>query len=169
MTSRKTWCDSQVNLRIPIKFRLNQNHRRRLHRCPCRHQSIAGVILARNRRFCFRRLFVMQIYLTCRYNIGTRTKCEDNHAVCTDIIVEFTTDHARLPVSQLTMERFHIKNEYVFNLSISVSYFKVFRCAVGFFSCFVFPCFVFFLSEFLVCKSTSVLFRGVCESAWNPL
>ncbi len=47
----------------------------------------------------------------CRYNLRSRTRCEDDHGLCTDVIVEFTLDHARLPVSQLTMERFHTKNE----------------------------------------------------------
>lgn len=43
------------------------------------------------------------------YGLRPLQRCEDNHAFCTGIIVDFTRDHGRLAITKMTMEHFHTK------------------------------------------------------------
>ena len=47
------------------------------------------------------------------YNLAKDQTCEDNHAECTDIVTSFTRDHARLPVTHVTLDTFHIRDSSV--------------------------------------------------------
>ncbi|CAH1779960.1 unnamed protein product [Owenia fusiformis] len=49
-----------------------------------------------------------------KYNIPRDQKCEDNHAFCTDLIVDFTRDHARLPITKMTSMLFHSRSKLSF-------------------------------------------------------
>ncbi|XP_012944667.1 uncharacterized protein LOC101860854 [Aplysia californica] len=48
----------------------------------------------------------------CTVRDGQR--CEDDHNACGQILVQFTRDHLRLPVTHLTSEIFHTKNSPLF-------------------------------------------------------
>ncbi|OWF48857.1 uncharacterized protein LOC110452507 [Mizuhopecten yessoensis] len=43
-----------------------------------------------------------------RYNLRPNTRCEQDHVACTNLIIAYTMDHSRLPVTQLTSDLFHI-------------------------------------------------------------
>lgn len=43
-----------------------------------------------------------------RYNLEPNKKCEHDHVACTNLIMAYTLDHSRLPVTQLTSDLFHI-------------------------------------------------------------
>ncbi|XP_033737030.1 uncharacterized protein LOC117325157 isoform X2 [Pecten maximus] len=43
-----------------------------------------------------------------RYNLKPNSKCEQDHVACTNLIMAYTLDHSRLPVTHLTSDLFHI-------------------------------------------------------------
>lgn len=49
----------------------------------------------------------MTDFISCRYKITETQTCEENHAACTDHVVTYTIDHARLVVSSLDDTSFH--------------------------------------------------------------
>ncbi|GFS21707.1 protein disulfide-isomerase [Elysia marginata] len=51
-----------------------------------------------------------------QYSLGPKQTCEEDHDLCTQTIVTFVRDHLRLPVTQLTSEIFHTKNNPVFEV-----------------------------------------------------
>ncbi|XP_074641678.1 uncharacterized protein LOC141899331 [Tubulanus polymorphus] len=44
------------------------------------------------------------------YSISHEQKCEDDHGRCTDLIIDFVSDHIRLLVTVMTSEMFHTKH-----------------------------------------------------------
>ncbi|XP_065069365.1 uncharacterized protein LOC135694516 [Rhopilema esculentum] len=42
-----------------------------------------------------------------RYKIPSGFRCEENHPLCTDILVKFVEDHQRLPITHISRESFH--------------------------------------------------------------
>ena len=44
------------------------------------------------------------------YDLAPDMKCETDHAACTDLIVQFTIDHARLPITHMSSASFHMSN-----------------------------------------------------------
>ncbi|XP_013408970.1 uncharacterized protein LOC106172706 [Lingula anatina] len=61
-----------------------------------------------------------QFHTSHRYEIPQSLKCEENHAVCTDLIVSYAEDHARLPVTRMTTAAFHSKNSIVANTNLPI-------------------------------------------------
>ncbi|GFN83053.1 protein disulfide-isomerase [Plakobranchus ocellatus] len=49
-----------------------------------------------------------------QYSLHPKQTCEEDHDVCTQTLVAFVRDHLRLPVTQLTSEIFHTKNNPIF-------------------------------------------------------
>ncbi|XP_006813737.1 uncharacterized protein LOC102808825 [Saccoglossus kowalevskii] len=47
-----------------------------------------------------------------RYDIRPGQRCEDDHAACTDMLVDFIEDHRRLPVTQITETSFHTSSNW---------------------------------------------------------
>ncbi|KAK7488513.1 hypothetical protein BaRGS_00020298, partial [Batillaria attramentaria] len=54
------------------------------------------------------------------YNLQPNQKCEEDHARCSRFLEEFTRDHTRLPVTHLTSEIFHTRNNPVFKKNLPV-------------------------------------------------
>ncbi|RUS75710.1 hypothetical protein EGW08_016525 [Elysia chlorotica] len=52
-----------------------------------------------------------------QYSLHPKQTCEQNHDLCAQIIASFVRDHIRLPVTHLTSETFHTKNNPIFEVN----------------------------------------------------
>ena len=53
-----------------------------------------------------------------RYRISESQTCEQDHALCTDHVVRYTLDHARLAVSTLDTRTFHTHQGMIGNTNL---------------------------------------------------
>ena len=56
--------------------------------------------------------------LLSRYRISESQTCEQDHALCTDHVVRYTLDHARLAVSTLDTRTFHTHQGMIGNTNL---------------------------------------------------
>ena len=84
--------------------------------------QLSQSLISRNRNhvYCYTltgRLICYKFFGSCpktgsvlifRYSIPHGFRCEDNHPLCTDILVKFVEDHQRLPITHITRESFHV-------------------------------------------------------------
>ncbi|XP_032219728.2 uncharacterized protein LOC5519100 isoform X1 [Nematostella vectensis] len=68
-----------------------------------------------------------QFHHAHRYRIPAGFKCEDSHATCNDIVLQFVIDHKRLPITHITATTLHTRtggssdqNDHIFNQELPV-------------------------------------------------
>ena len=52
-------------------------------------------------------LRVSQSFPCFRYNIPRQLKCEDDHVKCMQVMIEFVSDHIRMPITHVDTGMFH--------------------------------------------------------------